>query len=197
MEFYRQTTDYTCANSSLLMVIHHFKPEFKMTRENEFKIWLSAANLPTRAPSIYGMGVFAKKEGLNVRLVMEEKEYDYPDYRFKGYTKKEIDEAKFMSKLHSKEANRLGIPIEERDVTLEEIKSLLSQGKILMVRVNAGTFRDTKSTSKYLVFFKKREEFMVVDPLRGEFSLDERMLEEALETLHTKKKRDHRMLVFS
>ena len=199
MEFYRQTTEYTCAACSLLMVLNHFKPDYKLNRENEFKIWRETANLPTRAPSIYGLSVLAKKEGLNVSLVLEEMEYDYPDYRFKGYTKKEIDEAKFMSKTHAREAREANIKIEHRDVNIDEIKKLLTDGKILMLRVNAGIFRDTRSTSKYLVFYKisSDEHFTVLDPFKGTLTIDEKDLEQALETLHTKKKRDRRMIVFS
>jgi len=198
MELYKQTTEYTCAACSLLMVIHHFKPGFKLTRENEFKIWRESVNLPTRAPSIFGLVVFAKKEGLNISMVLEDMEYDYPDYRFKGYTKKEIEEAKFMSKNYADSAKDLGIDVEEREVSISEIKDLMTNGKILMLRVNAGIFRDTGSTSKYLVFYKMPSEnhFTVLDPLNGTSVINEEDLEEALETLETKKKRDRRMVVF-
>ncbi len=198
MKLYKQTTEYTCAASSLLMIINHFKPEFKLTRENEFLIWLKTCNLPTRAPSIYGMAVFAKKMGLNPKIVLEEKEYDYPDYRFSGYTKREIDDAKYMSKLHAKTAEKNNIKVEQRDITLEELKTLMHEGKILLLRVNAGIFRDTKSTSKYLVFHKipDTSKFTVLDPGKSTLEITEKMLEEALETLHTKKKRDHRVIIF-
>ncbi|PIN81260.1 hypothetical protein COV13_01755 [Candidatus Woesearchaeota archaeon CG10_big_fil_rev_8_21_14_0_10_32_9] len=198
MKLYKQTTDYTCASSSLLMIIHHFKPEFKLSRENEFKIWLETCNLPTRASSIYAMATFAKKQGLNMKLILEEKEYDYPDYRFKGYTKREIDDAKYLSKIHAREAEKNNIQIEERDITLEEIKDALKAGHILLLRVNAGIFRDAKSTSKYLVFYKMPSEhnFTILDPGKGILDVTEQMLEESLETLHTKKKRDHRVIIF-
>lgn len=199
MKFYRQTTEYTTAACSLLMITHHFKPDFKLNRENEFNVWRQSVNLPTRAASIYGLAVFAHNSGLSVKVVVEEMEYNYPDYRFKGYTKKEIDEAKFMSKSHAKEARSLGVTIEERDVEIDEIKNLLKEGKTLMLRVNAGIFRDTASTSKYLVFYKLKDEsnFTVLDPVKGTLTIDEIQLAEALETLHSKKKRDRRMLVFS
>ena len=154
MEFYRQTTEYTTAASSLLMVINHYNSDFKLSRENEFLIWQISVNLPTRASSVYALASFAKKQGVPSRLIMEEMEYNYPDYRFKGYTKKEIDEAKFMSKQHAKFAREAGVVIENRDIEVKEIKGLLQDGKILMLRVNAGVFRVTGSTAKYLVFYK-------------------------------------------
>ncbi len=197
MELYKQTTDYTCAACSLMMVLNHFKG-FKLNRENEFRVWRDTVNLPTRATSIYGMAAFAKKQGLDVRIFLEEKEYDYPDYRFKGYTKKEIDDAKYMSRLFAREVHSLGVPLEERTIKVEEVFELLESGKILILRVNAGALRDTRSTSKYLPFFISEGSSLitVLDPVKGELLVNKKALEEAFVTLHTKKKRDHRMLVF-
>lgn len=198
MKLYKQTTDYTCAVCSLMMVLNHFKSSFKLSRDNEFRIWRDTVNLPTRAPSIYGLACFAKRQGLDVKIVLEEREYDYPDYRFKGYTKKEIDDAKFSSKLFSKEVSSLNIPLEEREVSFNEILSLLDEGKIIILRVNAGSLRDTRSTSKYLPFFKSKGSSLisVLDPVKGELLIDAKALEESFDTLQTKKKRDHRLLVF-
>lgn len=199
MDLYKQTTDYTCAVCSLMMVINHFDSSFKLSRDNEFKIWRETVNLPTRAPSIYGLACFAKKQGLDVKVILEEREYDYPDYRFKGYTKKEIDDAKFMSKLFAKEIGLLGVPIEEREFSFKETIKLLDEGKIIILRVNAGALRDTRSTSKYLPFFKRKDSNLitVLDPVKGELLIDNKALEESFDTLQTKKKRDHRLIVFS
>jgi hypothetical protein len=198
MELYKQTTDYTCAACSLMMVLNHFNPDFKLVRENEFKVWRDTVNLPTRAPSIYGMACFAKKIGVDVRIVLEEREYDYPDYRFKGYTKKEIDDAKYMSRIFAKELFSLEISLEEREIKLDEVIALLDEGKIIILRVNAGSLRDTRSTSKYMPFFKRKgsELITVLDPMKGELSIDSKAFEESFDTLQTKKKRDHRMLIF-
>jgi len=180
-----------------MVVINHFKPDFKLSRENEFLIWQSTANLPVRASSIYGLAVFAKEQGLNPEIILEEKEYDYPDYRFKGYTKKEIDEAKFSSKLYHKKARELKIRIEERGFDFKEVKTLIRKNKVLMLRVNEGALRETGSTSKYVVIYEyKDKEFGVMDPKQGLIKVSEDLLREAFETLETKKKRDHRMIVF-
>ena len=145
------------------------------------------------------MACFAKKLGLDVRIILEEREYDYPDYRFKGYTKKEIDDAKYMSRIFAKELFSLEISLEERELKLEEILAFLNNGKILLLRVNAGSLRDTRSTSKYLPFFKRQgsELITVLDPMKGEILIDQKALEESFDTLQTKKKRDHRVLIFN
>lgn len=198
MKLYKQTTDYTCAASSLMMILNHFQPEFKLNRENEFKVWRETVNLPTKASSIYGMACYAKKRGLDIKVILEEKEYDYPDYRFKGYTKKEIDDAKYMSRIFAKELFSLNISLEKRPIKIEEIHQLLNQGKTILLRVNAGFLRDTKSTSKYLPFYKKTNSNLitVMDPIKGELLIDSKALQEIFDTLITKKKRDHRMIIF-
>ncbi|MFP4524225.1 MAG: peptidase C39 family protein [Candidatus Woesearchaeota archaeon] len=195
MEAYRQTTEYTGAAATLLTLLHHYDPEIPLNREEEFRIWHRTANLPVRAPSIYGLALVAQEHGLRPRIVLEEKEYDYPDYRFKGYTKKEVDEAKFSSKLYAKRAEAAGIPVEQREVTLKEVLKTLNASKKLLLRVNAGVFRKTGSTSKYVAVHQKQGVIKAVDPRYGELDVKEEELEEAMATLQTKKKRDVRMIV--
>ncbi len=180
-----------------MAVINHFKPDFKLTRETEFIIWQGTANLPVRASSIYGLALFAKEHGLEPSIVLGEKEYEYPDYRFKGYKKKEIDEAKFSSKLYHKKAMSLKIPVEEREFEFKEVKALVKKGQVLMLRINEGTLRQTGSTSKYVVVYElKDKEFGVMDPKQGLVKVNEELLKEAFESLESKKKRDHRMIMF-
>ena len=198
MEFYRQTTEYTCAASSLMMVLNHLNKDFKLSKENEFRIWRHSANLPVRASSIYGLAAFAKDYGAKVSVVLGEKEYDYPDYRFKGYTKKDIDEAKFCSRIHAKNARNANIPIAQSSFSVSDIESYLKDNKILIMRVNAGIFRDSRSTSKYLVIagLDSKGYFQVFDPAKGELFISKAVMAKAIETLETKKKRDNRVLIF-
>ena len=199
MQSYNQTTEYTTAACSLMAVINHFNKEFALSRDNEFLIWRSTANLPVRASSIYALAIFAKEQGLSPSIVLGEKEYDYPDYRFKGYTKKEIDEAKFSSKLYHKKAMELKIPIEEKEFDFSEVRKVVKLGKVLMLRLNEGALRESKSTSKYVVVYaydSNKKEFSLMDPKQGLVNVGEDLLKEAFETLETKKKRDHRMIVF-
>jgi Peptidase_C39 like family len=199
MQAYKRTTPFTTAASSLMVVINHFNPEFKLTRENEFLIWRSTATLPVRASSIFGMAIFAKKQGLSPIIVLEDKEYSYPDYRFKGYKKKEIDAAKYSYELYYKEAKELGIVMEERDFEFKEVRELVKKGKIIILRINEGAIRGKKSTSKYIVVFaydKDKKEFSAMDAKQGIVKVKDDMMKEAFETLATKKKRDHEMMVF-
>lgn len=197
MEFYRQTSQYTGAAAALLMALHAKSPdEWPLEREIEFSIWTQSANLPTRSSSIYALALIAREAGLSTHVVVGEKEYDYPDYRFKRYKKVEIDEAKYTSKLYAKRAREQSIPLEEREFTLKEVKEHLDNNAMLLLRVNAGIFRDEKATSKY-VLVRAHEEghYVIMDPDQGEMRVSDEDMQEAFDTLVTKKKRDHRMVI--
>lgn len=196
MKPYKQTTEYTCAASSLLSILHYFDPEVKLTTDMEFNIWQKSANLPTRASSIYALALIAKEYGLSPSIYLEEKEYDYPDYRFKGYTKKEIDQAKFSSKLYAKRARQNNIPITEKTVTIDDVNKELDKKRIIILRVNAGIFRDSASTAKYIAMQKKNDQYFIIDPRVGKKQVTQEQIQQAMKTLQTKKKRDVRMIVF-
>ncbi len=197
MEFYRQTSQYTGAAAALLMAMHAKKPDqYALDREQEFSIWTQSANLPTRSSSIYALALIARQAGIATHVVVGEKEYDYPDYRFKRYKKIEIDEAKYTSKLYAKRAREEGIPLEEREFTLTEVKQHLDNGAMVLLRVNAGIFRERKATSKYVLVRAHEEgEYVIMDPDQGEMRIPDEEMQEAFDTLVTKKKRDHRMVI--
>ncbi len=196
MESYRQTTQYTGASAALLMALHHYTPEeYPLTREKEFSIWMRSANLPTRSSSIYALACVANESGVTARVIVGEKEYDYPDYRFKRYKKLDIDHAKYSSKLHARRAREQKIPIEEHEFTLEDVKKQLAKRRLVILRVNAGILRDRKATSRYILITGHDDGYAVQDPDQGALKIPDDAMERAFETLVTRKKRDHRMLV--
>lgn len=197
MEPYLQTTNFTCAASSLLAVLHYFDPNIKLLRENEFKIWKNTALLPTRASCIYALANYAKLSGLNPKIVVEKKEYDFPDYRFYRYTREDIDNAKFLSEIHLKEAESNNIPIEENEIGMNTIKEEL-KNNILILRINTKPIRnEKKNTSNYILLHGFSEGyFQIVDPSLGALSIPEQIMQDAFDTLETKKYRNHRMILF-
>ncbi|MBT7706820.1 hypothetical protein HN747_05240, partial [archaeon] len=118
---YKQTTPFTTAASSLLIILNHFNPSIKLTQENEFDIWKNTVNLPTRASSIYALATYAKRQGLNPKVIVEEKEYNFPDYRFYCYKKEDIQHAAFSAEQHLKEAEKNNISIKEKEIFLKDI----------------------------------------------------------------------------
>ncbi|MDD5254210.1 MAG: peptidase C39 family protein [Candidatus Nanoarchaeia archaeon] len=196
MEEYLQTTEYTCGSAALLMVLKHFD-KMQSNRENEFKIWMESALLPVRASSIYGLALYAKKLGLNPEIYVETKDYEYPNYRFKSYKLKDVNQAKFSSNLFLKEAEKNNIKIYEKNINLEDIKNFLKNNKILIARMNVGVIREHKAQSNYVVIYGYGDKkFLVIDPKSGKKVIPEEQFKEAFETVKTKCKRDNRAIVF-
>ncbi len=200
LDSYKQTTNYTGAASAMLSILHNFDKNFEMNEENELDVWLKSIIAPTKASSVFGLAIIGKEHGLNPVVIIEDKTYTYPDYRFKRYTKKQIELAEKVANIYLKRAEEKGILVIERDFDVNYIDSLLDKGKILLLRVNAGTLRGTKSTSKYIVVYKKSvkdpNKYFIIDPRRRRKKVSRELLEESLIELKTKKKREKCMIIF-
>lgn len=192
---YFQTTPFTTAASSLLTILHYFN-KAEATQQQEFKIWQKTVTLPTRGSSIYALAQYAAQKGLQPKLVVEDKQYKFPDYRFYRYTKQDIDHATLSATLHLKTAEQ-HVEIEERPITFEEIKEK-AKDHFIILRVNAKPLRNSKrNTSNYIVVHNyQNKQFSLIDPATAAFTVPEQLLEEALISLKTKKYRDNRMILF-
>ncbi|MBW2964032.1 peptidase C39 family protein [Candidatus Woesearchaeota archaeon] len=199
MQHYKQTTKYTCAAASLAMIINHFKPEFKLNQENEFDIWHKSAALPVLGSSIYGLALYANQNGIPALVVVGEKEFKFPGYKFKAYKKAEVDMAARSTKYYLDKVERAGMVVEQREFTLKEVKNLLAQGKVILLRLVVGIIRGTKDNKRnphYLpVFGYKDGKFTIVDPKMGKLDVDEAVVQEAFDKI-LELKRDPRMIVF-
>jgi hypothetical protein len=198
MQPYFRTTSFSTAACGLLTILHHFNPRIAPSRENEFKIWHSTVNLPTRGSSIYALASCAKKHGLTPKVIVEEKEYSFPDYRFYRYTKEDVEAAGYSESQYLQKAKSLGVEIQENAVSVKDIKEMVQQGHVLLLRLNVKGIRRTKrNTSNYVVVHGYASGyFHIIDPAFAALSIPEEVLNEAFESLETKKHRDRRMIVF-
>tara|TARA_Y100000310_G_C20630568_1_gene788396 strand:+ start:133 stop:531 length:399 start_codon:yes stop_codon:yes gene_type:complete len=129
MKPYIQTTLFTGAVSALLTILHQHNPKIQLNRKNEFKIWNKSVLLPTRASSIFALANFSKRQGLKPEVIVENTNYSFPDYRFYRYTKQDVEEATFMSKIHLQEAKKNKVPIVIKVIDLKCIKKELQKKK--------------------------------------------------------------------
>ncbi len=209
MQFYHQTTSFTTAASSLLNILHHLNPKISLERKQEFLIWRSSVILPTRGSSIYALALYAQKLGFSPSIIVEKKEYDFPDYRFYRYTKEDIELAAFSEQLYQEEAEKAGIPIIFKEIKFAEIKKFLSAGKKLLLRLNGKPLRQSKRNSSHFLAAlgfdttkdetakdKTQQKYIVIDPAQGILALEESLFQEAFESIESKKHRDHRLIVF-
>ncbi|MBS3143100.1 peptidase C39 family protein [Candidatus Woesearchaeota archaeon] len=197
MKVYKATTPFSRATSALLTVMHHYKPGIPLTRELEFSMWQRSASLPVLTSSIFALASLAHDAGIKVHVVVGDLDYKFPDYRFQGYTKQEIQDAEFSAKIHYDGLLKRGVEVEEKEFTLDDVKYYLRQGKIILLRLNAGVLRDTKSVSNYIIVTAYKDKiFHCIDPIIGEEEVPRDKLEHAFVTLETIKKRDNRMIIF-
>ena len=196
MQPYLQTTPFTCAASSLLTILHHFK-KTPLTKENEFDIWKETVLLPTRASSIFALASYAKNKGLVPKVIVENPCYDFPDYRFYRYKKEDIELASFNSNLHLNKAKKNQVIIEERNINFSDLKKETNEN-FLLIRINTKPIRNEKrNTSNFIIIQSyKNNYFQIIDPKLGGLSIPESIMQEAFETLETKKYRDHKMILF-
>ncbi|MFH1064697.1 MAG: peptidase C39 family protein, partial [Candidatus Woesearchaeota archaeon] len=155
--------------------------------------------LPTRGSSIYALATYAHEQGVPLKMVVAEPEYKFPGYKFKAYKKTEIELADRISTMFYTKAKEAGITIDENDFTLDSVKRLLTEGKVLLLRLIIGIVRGTKENKRnphYLpVYGYSGGKFLIMDPRKGPMKVDEAVVEEAFDKV-TEVKRDHRMIVF-
>ncbi len=199
MKHYKQSTKFTCAPSSLLMILNHYNKNFKLNQENEFEIWNHSAALPLRGSSLFGLALYASNYKTPVKVVVGNPKFKFPGYRFKAYKKQEIDHATQSSDFFYQKLKAKNIPVEKRNFTLTEVKQLLKQDKILLLRLIIGIIRDSKTnkrTSHYIpVTDYKNKTFTIFDPNRGKLKIPESKFQESFEKIK-EVKRDNRMIVF-
>jgi hypothetical protein len=189
-----QNTPYTTAASALLSIIKYLKPQ-TTTKHLEFQIWQQSANLPTRGSNIFALATYAKD--LNPTVIVENENYNFPDYRFFRYTKEDIELAAFTSNLHLKKAKDNNINIITKQISFQDILHNLTNHAILL-RVNAKPIRNTKkNTSQYIAILEHNQnQISIFDPTIGGLTIPITTLKEAFESLETKKHRDHKMILF-
>ncbi len=123
----------------------------------------------------------------------------YPLEGIRWYDKKELHIANFSSDLYFRRAKNMDIEIVEGDFKLSNVKKLLKQGQVLMVRLLVGVVRETKTNRKiphFMVIYKyEKGKYYIMDPRRGELKVTEKILREAFDGLKNIN-RDPRMIIF-
>ena len=199
MKPYFATTEYTTVASAVLTLLHSFDTSIPLTQEEEFRIWQQTTILPTRASSIFALAKVAKSYGANARIVVENEEYEFPDYRFYRYSKADVDSAKLSAQLLREAARNVGVPIEVKEFSLEDVNKELSTGHSVLLRLNVKELRGLKRNSSNYVILHSFDgsHYSMIDTGDTARSVPKELIAECFETLASKKHRDHRMLIFS
>lgn len=191
MRPYLQSTEYTTAAASLVWALHQINGHIANSWV-ELDIWHHSALLPTRASSVYGLALYAKKKGLTPNIIIQKQQYSFPDYRFFRYKKTDIDIAADMQDYYRRAAINEDIPVIKKKITIDLINSL--KDRTMLVRLNPKAWRG-HTTSNFVVLNVLEQGYKIMDPKVGILCITKQILESSLKQLVDKKKRDPQILV--
>ncbi len=192
------TTPYTTAASAVLSIMNLLDSNVEISQTEEFRIWQQTTILPTRASSVFALAKYAMQKGFNNKVVVANKEYDFPDYRFYRYTKEDVDAAKLSADLLYQDAISAGTDIEIKEFSLNDVNKELKKGNIVLLRLNVKDLRNLKrNSSNYVVIqsFSKGQ-YNIIDTGDTARTVPKELIQTCFDTLESKKHRDHRMIVF-
>ena len=192
-----RSTPYTNAVCCLINILS-LKKNTNFKQKDEYDIWLKTAVLPMRTSSIYGLALISKQHSLTPKLIVENHEFDFPDYRFHRYKKSDVEMAKFSSEIYRKKCEEANINITVKKIDFEDLKKLVLENYCI-VRINTKFIRNLKRNNSNYVVFKdyKNKEFEIIDPSQGTLKISEEVAYNSYLSLETKKHRAHKLLVFS
>jgi len=190
MKPYLQSTEYTTAAASLVWALQQLSDHISNSWV-ELDIWHHSALLPTRASSVYGLALYAKKKGLTPSIILQKQQYSFPDYRFFRYKKTDIDIAKDMQDYYRRKATQENIPIIKKKITISLIESLKEH--TMLIRLNPKLWRST--TSNFVVLNVLEKGYQIMDPQLGLLCITKDVLQASLDQLIDKKKRQPQILV--
>ncbi|MBR9676764.1 hypothetical protein GOV04_01370 [Candidatus Woesearchaeota archaeon] len=194
---YKASSEYTSAAAGLMSLIHYYLPRYKLNKENENRVWRESAALPMKGCSIYGLARVAKKQGLRVKVLVGDKNYKFPNYRFESYKLSDVNDATYTSKILYEDAVKEGVEILESDFELAYIKKLLGKSKKLIARLNAGVIRGTKAKSQFIpIIDYKNNNYTILDPREGTIlNVSDELMNKAFLSVKQTLHRDNRMII--
>jgi len=198
MKFYRQTTNYTCGPSCVLMILNSFWPKrFPLNKDNEHKIWLRTTNPLIRGCPDFALAKFLEDSGLKTKII-HLKEFS-PDNYVRRFIKPKDYQAYYASNLfHKKQALKGGVKFEKRKIRFEELKNWLIKYDFIILLVEVKTLhKKSKNYHLHWILLNeyKNKKFLVYDPWRKKSWISERLLKSAFDNVRNKIKADNRAIL--
>ncbi len=143
--FYKQTTDFTCGPSSLMMAMKALNPKRKNTRTEEIQIWREATTIFMTSGhggcGPHGLALAAHKRGFAPKLYLNTKEYLFVE-GVRQKTKKEI--IKLVQDSFVKELKMHNIPMSQKRVDWNELETIIESGGIPLVLISSYRLTNSK-----------------------------------------------------
>jgi len=131
--YYKQTLDFTCGASCLMMAMHAVDPSFEMDRRNELRIWRESNMIFMTSGhggcGPYGMALAAFKRGFDVTVFIEGEPGALFLDSVRSAEKKEV--MRLVQQDFRDQVKKLPIKIKKRSLSLSEMEEQFSMGGFL------------------------------------------------------------------
>lgn len=148
--YYRQTLDFTCGPSSLMMAMKGFRPELELSRTLELQLWREATTIFMTAGhggcGPHGLAIAAHRRGLRCEVYVNGRGAMFKD-SVRAEEKREVVQLvhdDFVAQCARKE-----IPIHHKVVKVKELVRCFEAGAIPLVLIS--TYRITRERSPHWV----------------------------------------------
>ncbi len=140
--YYSQTSEFSCGPASVLMVMKHFNPDLKLTRQLEYEVWRQCNMIGIRGADPYGLSVPLLDAGLEVHLttswrdVVKRGPWMKRLHRF--FSEEEIELGFFGMKENQRRALQRNLPIEYKRPTSWDVLREARSGSVPVALVHMG-----------------------------------------------------------
>jgi Peptidase_C39 like family len=156
--YIRQTTEFTCGPSALLMALSYFGLHPTPDRSTEIGLWREATTVGGCDP--YGMAVAAARHGLDVELTVTTSEF----FLLEGLEEKEREFRRFIQGEFRDQAVAAGVKVAEQLFDASLIRDIIESGRIAIVLVDELLLHEEACPHWIVVHSLAGDLFVIHDP---------------------------------
>ena len=136
--YYRQTLDFTCGPSALMMAMKALDPELELSRHLELRLWRESTTIFMTSGhggcGPYGLAPAAYRMGFDVALYLSERDVMFID-SVRSEEKKEV--MRVVQEDFQAELAGLPVPIQPHALTVDEMEQAFRDGAIPVVLISS------------------------------------------------------------
>jgi len=156
--YIRQTTEFTCGPSALLMALSYFGLHPTPDRSTEIGLWREATTVGGCDP--YGMAVAAARHGLDVELTVTTSDFFLLD----GLEENEREFRRFIQGEFRDQAAAAGVKVAEQPFDASAIRDIIESGRLAIVLVDTLLLTEEACPHWIIVHSLASDLFVIHDP---------------------------------
>jgi hypothetical protein len=163
--YYEQTSDFTCGPACVLMVMKHFDPKIRLTRQLEFEVWRHCNMIGTKGADPFGLAVPLVDAGFDVQLIIQHKTIASTK-RWKrrliraGFTRQEAQLSIFGIQQNKARALARNLPVQYKRPEVRHIAEAVNGGRVPIALVHMGVVHSL-NIPHWVVVTDVREKWIV------------------------------------